>query len=342
MVREKWKRFTRLFRPRLDTLVGVDFSHGTVKVAEVSLAGTKPYLRAFAIADTGNGLSGDEDIAAAQDTDLAMDTQALTELLRRTLSLGGVKAKDAVLAVGGQLSFVREVTFPRLPADELAEAIRWDIPKYVPYEADSYEYDYAITGHDVNSGEMKVLIVAAPRQVVRQLTQVARQAGLRPVAVDIEPVAVIRTISGADNSMVVDVGAASTQISLFQHSNPVFTRIVPVGGDRYASALNKAAGDQADTELDEVVEEIAKEIRRTSHFLAMQNKQVTIEKVFVTGFTELDSLVRSLRTKTELTVIGHNPLADIEINPSISASQARKIGPQLAVAVGLAMRGDEL
>jgi type IV pilus assembly protein PilM len=334
---EWWKRFTKLFRPRITTLVGIDFGHGEVKVAEVSLVDGKPYLRTLAIVETPSVFQCVE-TNNIEEQGLTIDPEVLKEMLTRALSLNGVKAKNAVLAVGGQLSFMREVTFPKLPPEELAEAIKWDIPKYVPYESDSYEFDYAITGQDTSTGDLRVLIVASPKEVVHQLTQVVRDVGLTPLAVDIESMAVYRTLTGAENSMVLDVGSASTQISLFQKGYPVFNRIVQ--GRRFIAKVEEE--EAAAAELEAMVDELVQEVRRTAQFFTQQNKRMTIDKVVVTGAIELDKIVNLLRAKVDLPVVGHNPLAGLAMNPSIAANYAQRFGPQLAVAVGLAMRGDEL
>lgn len=344
MAGARWKRFTRLFRRRMDTLVGIDFGHGAVKVAEVSLTGDKPHLTTYAIVDAPLDLEQNEN---TESQGLIVDEAALVERLSRALSLSGVRTKDAVLAVGGRAIFMREVLFPQLAPDELAEAIKWDIPKYVPYEADSYEFDYAVTGQDPNSGDLRVLVVAAPKKVVQQLIQVVRKAGLTPVAVDIEPLAVYRTLAGtlgSANALLLDVGTVGTQISLFQQGNPVFTRVVPVGEARFAAAqASIAAGkEEGSADLEEILEELSQEVRRTSQFSNLQNKQVAIEKVIVTGAADVDNLVRQLKPRIELPLTGYNPLAALTVSPSISASHAQKVGPQLAVALGLAMRGDEL
>lgn len=335
---EWWKRFTKLFKPRITTLVGIDFGHGAVKVAEVSLVGGKPYLRTLAIVEAPPTVWGNETNNAEEHDLMTIDSEILKEMLVRALSLNGIKAKNAVLAVGGQLSFMREVNFPKLPPEELAEAIKWDIPKYVPYEPDSYEFDYAITGQDTATGDLRVLIVASPKEVVRQLTQVVKDAGLTPLAVDIESMAVYRTMTGAENSMVLDVGSASTQISLFQQGYPVFNRIVQ-GGFWEARAGEKEA---AAVKLDDMLSELAQEVRRTAQFFTQQSKRVTIDKVVVTGAIELDKIVNLLKAKIDLPVVGHNPLVELAMNPSITASYAQKVGSQLAVAVGLAMREAEL
>ncbi|MBP2651984.1 MAG: type pilus assembly protein PilM [Firmicutes bacterium] len=335
---ERWKKFTRLFRRRITTLVGVDFGQGAVKVAEVALSGGKPYLRTLAIV-TAPAADGMEQLTS-DEQDLSGEAEVLEKMLTQALALSGVRAKDAVLAVGGRRIFVREVNFPKLPPEELAVAIKWDIPKYVPYEPDSYEFDYAITGSV--GEELKVLVVAAPKAVVSQLTTIVRAAGLNPVAVDIEPLAVYRTLNNADNSLVLDIGAVSTQISLFQQGNPVFTRVVALAGGRLETVLRSAALENAAAEAEGLVEAMGQEVRRTIQFFTQQNKGAVIDKVILTGLAEVDKMVELLAERLDLPVAGHNPLTAITLNPSIDAEYAGKVGPQLAVAVGLAMRGDEL
>ncbi|MBP2653902.1 MAG: type pilus assembly protein PilM [Firmicutes bacterium] len=331
-----WKRFTKLFRGRITTLVGVDFGNGAVKVAEVSLVGGKPYLRTLAIVEAPRSMLEQEKL---EEQELAIELAGLKELLTMALAQSGVKGKHAVLAVGGHFLFMREVIFPKLPPEEFAEAIKWDIPKYVPYEPDSYYFDYAVTGKA--GDELRVLIVAAPKVVVGKLTQVVREAGLTPLAVDIEPLALYRTMQGVPNAMVLDVGAASTQISLFHKSNPVFTRGVQVRGDHFSSAMALAEKEDAiGEELDDFVEELAQEVRRTAQFFTQQNKQATIDKVIVTGLADCEKLVSLLRARVDLPVEGHNPLEGMAVNKSFTKPYLQQIGPQLAVAIGLALRGE--
>lgn len=342
MAWERWKQFARRLRPRLDTLVGVDFGGGAVKVAEVSLSSGRPYLKTFAVVEAPEE-SRQEQPETEVEQGPVLDTAGLSERLERALSLSGIRTKNAVLAVGGRMIFVREVAFPYLAPEELAEAVKWEIPKYVPYEVDSYEFDFAVTGQDAQTGDLRILIVAAPKQIVQQLTQVVRGAGLSPVAVDIEPMAVYRTLSGADNAMILDVGTVDTQISLFQKGNPVFTRMVPFKTGSYAEAAAMAAAGRAEgtAAVNDIMDELGQEVRRTSQFFDLHNKQASIDKVFLTGATNLDSIVQQLRTRVDQPVFGHNPLAGVELSPSLSAAHAGKVGPQLAVAIGLAMRGDE-
>ncbi|MBP2653915.1 MAG: type pilus assembly protein PilM [Firmicutes bacterium] len=340
---EVWRRFAKLFQRRITTLVGVDFGQGAVKVVEVSLKGARPYLRTLAIVEVPTAYRSENvDSESYGMSGLKIDSNLLKTLLHRALAVSGIKAKDAVLAIGGKWLFMREVTFPELPPEELAEAIKWDIPKYVPYEPDSYEFDYSITGQKAETGELRVLIAAAPKKAVRQLTKIAREVGLKPLAVDIEPLAVQRTMVGAENAMVVDVGAENTQISLFQQGNPVFTRVVSVRGSCIEAALKRVGEDAAAmVELESIVAELGQEVGRTAQFFTQQNKQATIDKVIVSGFTENEKLVDLLRAKVDLPVVEHEPLAGLEVNRSFATDYLRQVGPQLAVAIGLALRGAE-
>lgn len=337
-----WKRFARMFRPRINSLVGVDFGEGAIKVAEVNLSAKIPLLKTLAIVDLPMDLSlgfgGGENAEPSLEEDTVA---ALARRLRRTLSANNVKTRYAVLAVGVQMIFVREVVFPRIPAKELAEAIKWDIPKYVPYEDDSYEFDYAITGTDAETGNLRVLIVAAPKTLIRQVTDIARRAGLTPIAIDIEPLAIYRTLSGAENSMVIDFGQTASQITLFQQGHPIFTRIVTLGGARLAAALSRTGGPDGRRELEEFMEELGQEVQRTAHFLQLRTKNAAISRVFVSGLTEPNYLVQELHTRTGLEVAAHDPLKGLQLHAKIKAAQAQRIGPQMTVAVGLALRGNE-
>jgi type IV pilus assembly protein PilM len=338
MVLVRWKKFVRRFRRRIDTLVGIDFGNGAVKVAEVSLSGGKPYLKTFAIVELPAEARG----GAADDPELAVEPAVLLDALERALALSGAKSKDAVLAVGGRMIFVREVSFPRLSPAELAEAVKWDLPKYVPYEADSYEFDYAVTGHDPAQDELKVLVVAAPKTALGQLTAIVRQAGLSPLAIDLEPLAVYRTMAEGANSILLDIGTVSSQIAFFQQGELVFTRMLAARGDLLSAALERAANDgTVDAELDEMLDELDQELQRTIQFFRQQNRELTVERVFVTGISALTDVVRLLQHRLDLPVVAHNPLSGLALNPSLSATHVNKLGPQLAVAVGLALRGDE-
>lgn len=347
----------RLFARQTDNVIGVDVGTSAVKIAQLDGEGKRPLLKAAGVVDLPAGV---------MDGGLCRDVKGLSALIRQALAAGGARGGDAVLAMGVPGLFVREVVFPPLSAEELREAVRWDSEKYVPFAPDSYYLDYAVTGRGASELEMKVMLAAAPREAIDALTAAAKAAGLRPVAIDAEPLAIHRTLPMADNALVVDIGAEISQVTIFQGGAPVVVRPVPVSGQRFTDAVRDAFDlSQAEAErlkqrqhglllrpgaraeaspvherLEALVTEAAREAMRTAEYYRMQNKEAVIDKAFLTGGgAALDNMAHYFAAQLDMPVVVHDPLAGIDISSAFDAQYIRGLGDRLAVAVGLALRG---
>ncbi|XEQ92607.1 Cell division protein FtsA [Sporomusa carbonis] len=345
---------------RPTNIVGIDIGSGAVKMAEVAIQQDTPLLKAVGIAELPENILEDGYVA---------DIPALAGVLNRLLNTSGIGAQAAVMAVSGRNVFVREVMFPAMSYEELREAIKWDMEKYVPYDPDSYYYDFAIAGTGKTELEIKVLLVAAPNDLINGLVAAVKEAGCKPIAVEIEPLALQRTIPGAANCLVIDIGDSVSQIHVFQSGSPSITRPIPLGGRRFTEVIMSAL-DLEFTEAERlkqrqmgllqrvdyegersflhqqlffVVEELAREVRRTYEYYQIQNREAIVEKIILTGGgAKLDNLAHHLAAQLEdIQVILHNPLAGIGISPSLDAGYVGEIDLRLAMPIGLALRGGE-
>ncbi len=251
---------------------------------------------------------------------------------------------------------------------ELRQAIRWDLDKYVPFPPDQLYFDFWVTGTGATEFESRVLLVAVSRDVVDSLVRVLKKAGLNPIAVDIEPLAIKRTLPDAADCMLIDSGAAVSQVTLFQNHCPVFTRSIPIGGNQFTETVMEGmeiGRDEAELikqkaetilnqesattnrkalleQLDRVVFELAGEVRRTFEYYQVQNRNVGISRVFITGGgAKTETLPEKLSQILEMPVVLHDPLASMEMSSSFNRQYLRGVGPQMSVAVGLALRGIE-
>jgi len=69
---------------------------------------------------------------------------------------------------------------------------------------------------------------------------------------------------------------------------------------------------------------------------------VGISSVFITGGgAKIGQLPEKLSAILEMPVSLHDPLLNMEIAPSFNRQYLRGVGPQMSVAVGLALRGSE-
>lgn len=352
------KRFEQLLLHKPSNIVGVDISSSAIKIVEIAWNKGIPILKNLGITDLKPGIVTEGKI---------IDVQGMTDILHNAIINSGISCRDIITAVNGQAIFIREVPFPSMGQAEMREAIKWDLEKYVPYPPDSYYYDFAIVGPGNNEHEVKVLVVVAPHDAVNPLVAAVKGAGLKPLAIDIEPLALFRTLKTADNTLVIDIGANITHIMLFQNSCPVVTRVLPIGGNRFTETImsaleldwneaeslklrqrNLLQRINSDSELTNVhtqlillVKELAREIRRTVEYYQMQNRNAVIDSFYLTGGgANLDNLAANLSALLDdVPVLVHNPLDFIDVSSSIDSAYIKLLSPRLSVAIGLGLRG---
>lgn len=346
-----------------NVFLGIDIGSSSVKVAEIQ---------------TENGLYRLKNvgIAALHGAVLQEDAEPLEELetvLRQLLETNNIQARDAILSIGGRDFFAREVSFPKMEPAELAEAVKWDITKYVPYEEGQYYYDFDVLPENTDlPDEVRVILVAAPKQAVDDLVMLVKRLHLRPVAIEGESFALARTLRAEENYILVDVGKENSKIVIFQGQVPIATRNVPVYGDSFTEAvqtvmelsaeeaealkqrrhvlllqqerdgLEKQEGDLAQ-KMEGLAEDLVNEIRRTMEYYRIQNKNAVIDKVFISGGGAcLENLVEYIAAAFTIPVLRHQPLENVVCGAPFDPVYLDSIAPQIAVAAGLAMRGGEI
>ena len=345
---------------RREAGIGLDIGSGAIKMVDLSVRRGKTLLKHMAIMDVPQG---------AVEDGIIVDETLLADALRRMAAKNGFAGGAVATALGGRSLFIREVVFPMMSDKEMRQAIRWDLEKYVPFSPDQLYFDFWIVGPGATEVEVRVLLVAVPKNVVDSLVRVITMAGLKLEAIDIEPLAIQRTLPEVANCMLIDSGAAISQVTLFQNNSPVFTRNIPIGGNQFtetvmegmtmgreeAELVKQRSGelllgpggmpnpDILQRQIERVVSELAGEVRRTLEYYQIQNRNVNISSVFITGGgAKMELLPEKLSAILELPVIFHDPLAGMEISSSFNRQYLLGVGPQMSVAVGLAMRGIEV
>jgi type IV pilus assembly protein PilM len=344
-------KLQRYFRKSKGSMLGIDIGTSTVKLAELVYNKKHIVLRNAVVVGMPAGLIEDGYVT---------DETALGELLQNAIVVNGIQAKKVAVTVSGRSVFMREIFFPAMTSKELEEAIKWDMGKYVPFEPDTYHYDYAVIAEGDEAMKMKVLLVAAPHSLLNGMLGGIRKAGLQVLRIDIEPLAIYHSLVEAENSMVVDIGGSAGQVIVFQNGSPNVTRAIPINGERFtrtimevleldfaeAERLKQKKSFQKDTQeasvlhnqIAALIAELAREIRRTIEYFQVQNKYATVEKIFLTGGgARLPNLAAQLSAELNMTVLLTDPILKITISNSLDTMQWRDMSPQFSVAIGLAL-----
>lgn len=234
-------------------VVGLDLGSRCIRAAEVEIrsgsGGPRVRLLRF----------GEQPIdpAAMRDGEVARPA-AITAALRTLWKREKFACKDVVLGVGNQRVFVRDLSLPAAPLDQLRASLRYGpVQDLLPVRVEDCLLDY----HPVSVGEdglVHGMLVAAPEETVEANTSAVAAAGLRPVRVDLNAFGLVRALvhgSLRDEVVgIVDVGAAITDIVIADRGVLRMYRTLPTGSDDMTAAVRQALA---------VSEQQAEEIKRT-------------------------------------------------------------------------------
>ncbi|NLY89020.1 MAG: type IV pilus assembly protein PilM, partial [Firmicutes bacterium] len=164
--------------------VGVGLDIGTRGVKVVRVSGDSTFrVNRFAAVPLDEG---------AIDAGVVADRKAVAAAIREVLRAGRIRQKRVVVAIAGQDVVVRHLKMPLMEDEEAANAIRWEAERYIPYPVDEVMFDFEIIGRNRNEGEMEVILVCAHNDIIRSHLDVLQEAGVQPLAIDIQPFAMMR------------------------------------------------------------------------------------------------------------------------------------------------------
>ncbi len=199
-------------------VVGLDIGTDSIKVAEAKYGRDGITITALGIAQTPAGVIENEIIT---------DPKALGNAIKALLAESGIKTKQVVSSVAGQSKVVvRVIEVPKMSRDELTETMKWEVERQVPFSPSEVVMDFQPLDKpeaDPNAQNMEVLLAVAQQDLIDSHVQTLLAAGLKPMAIDIEPLACSRSLietsqSGLRDEVVaiVNIGANNTDLGVFE------------------------------------------------------------------------------------------------------------------------------
>lgn len=312
-----------LFRP---APLGVDLGTGSVKV--IGLNGKKISLAAFM------------DIPSSDWEDESLLINRLKNFFKEI----DIDGKDAVVHMPGHLSFVRAINLPPMPKGELKEAVKWEIKRQLPYPQEEAVYDYIAA--PVADG-IVVTFASAERKNVQRYISPFKEAGLKVVAVDVNPLCLIRALPlhGSDNVIVLDIGARSMEIDIMRSESVRLTRTVDLGGEQIKNQLISEGFSEGEIDdimmngpverMKEVLGEFLREIFLSIDYYKATFKEKVFSEVILTGGVAINHAVQDYFSQMLDSPVGvPNPFDNLIMKDE----SLRPLGPRFSVAIGLAKR----
>jgi type IV pilus assembly protein PilM len=346
--------------------VGLDIGTSGVRAAELSFGKGISTLQRFGQVALPAGAVRDGEV---------VDQQAVASAIKQLWSQARFSSKRVVVGVANQKVVVRQVDLPWLPTDELKKSLPFQVQDFIPIPVEQAILDYHPLEEivDDNGGRtLRVLLVAAAREMVTSMLAAVTKAGLDPVMVDLTPFAVLRSLaaveevglSGVPAEAIVDVGASVTNIVVHQGGVPRFVRILLMGGgdvteavaDRMGVPLEHAEsvkqqmglaptsgatldGHPASRVIETTGSAFVEEVRGSLDYYLAQQGAARLRRILVTGGgSRLGGLAERLASATRLPVEVATPMHSLKIGKTgLSPEQLSYVEPLVAVPVGLAM-----
>jgi type IV pilus assembly protein PilM len=345
-------------------LLGIDISTTAIKLVELSRTAATPVPRFrvehYAIEPLPSTAIVEKKI---------VDHEVVADGIQRALLKSGTKTKRAAVALAGAAVITKVITLPAaLKEAEMESQIQLDADQYIPYPLEEVNLDFSVLGPSPNAPELvEVLLAASRRENVDDRISVLEIAGLTPLVVDVEAYAIEHACSmllGAKGEGkeapilgVVDVGASTTTLHVFNEGRIMYTREQNFGGRqlreevqrRYGLTDEQAAqkiraGDVADTYEIEVLnpfkEALAQQIGRALQFFYSGTTFSSVDRILLAGgaasLPRIDVLVEE-RLRISTTVA--NPFGQMSFAPRVNSQSLLHEAPGMMVAVGLALRG---
>jgi type IV pilus assembly protein PilM len=244
------------------------------------------------------------------------DVEALADALR-SLFAEHKLPRRVRLGVANQRIVMRTVDLPPLKDEkEIASAVRFQAQEHIPMPLEQAVLEHQTVGlvETPEGTRMRVILVAARRDMIEMLLTATRKAGLRPQGIDLAAFAMIRALHQPGNeeaTLYISVGGM-TNLAVAVGPTCMFTRVVPYGTEAMAGELAERRGltlehahgwlrhvglgeapemiegDQeivleARSVLMDGVRRIADDVRNSLDFHSMQGEAAAAQHVVLTG-----------------------------------------------------------
>ena len=347
------------------SVIGIDVGSSSLKVVQLRREGGTAVLETYGELALGPYSGGE--VGTATNLTAATIAQSLKDLLREA----NVTTKDAGVSIPFSRSLLTLVTLPyRDSPEEQKTVIELEARKYIPVPVSEVQLDWFVLPKPIPEAaagapaeapqKVDVLLVAVHNDELKLLEQVVNTAELAATFYEIEIFSTIRSVvdEPVKPVLVLDIGASATKVYVVEHGVVALSHNIPKGGQDVTRTIATAHGMTINKA------EILKKEHGFSGAGAESYDRTTIELVFSRIFEEAKRAMTQYETGagkavSALILTGGGGVTKelgayaqsffsvpVQVADPFSKAQTpafmqpvlKEIGPEFAVAVGLALR----
>lgn len=343
------------------SVIGVDIGSSSLKVVQLRRDGETAVLETYGELALGP-YAGNE---VGQATNLPADK--IAETLKDLLREANVTTADAGISIPFSRSLLRLITLPRRDdPNELRTMVELEARKYIPVPVSEVQLDWFQIPEPIAEGQeppstVKALVVAVHNDQLTLLQNVVQGAGLAATFFEIEIFSTIRSVVSEPVKpvLVIDIGASASKVYVVERGVVAYSHNIPQGSQDATRAISTAHGipvgqaealkkqhgftppsegvhyDRQTIEL--VFSRILHEAKRALAQYEAANTSSVTSLVLTGGGGVTKGLAAYAQEFFAIPVQLADPFGRTEA-PAFIRPVLGEIGPEFAVAVGLALR----
>jgi type IV pilus assembly protein PilM len=337
-------------------VVGLDIGSHAVKVCQLKSTSTGYEIMALGSTVLPEG--------AVEDGTLN-DPELVSKAISDLFSNLKIKNKNVGFSISGYSVIVKKVNLAVMEEAQLEEYIMAEAEQYIPFDIEDVYLDF----QDLKTGTEEtdrtdVMLVAAKKEIVDDYLEMLRGLNLTPVIVDVDGFALENTFEfnyqKNENVALVDIGASKMSINILSQGISVVARDIIVGSRQLTEQIQNVfdiefeeaealkLGSTQDEEKRQEIEDIflttctqwILEIKKAIDLYHSNHPDHPLKKLILSGGgSKVSGLIDFLTQETGLNVELFNPFLNMISNSKkIDPDYLKNIGPEMAIATGIALR----
>jgi len=234
------------------------------------------------------------------------------------------RGKKVVTCLPARDLIIQHLRLPKMKPDELKKSLPWIAQEELAFDLGGAMLRHIDAGevYESDQRKMEVILMAAPRAMIRQYLSIIEQAKLEIVSINVEAFALVGAFghlklsdNGQDQAvMMVDMGHTGSRVVITHNTDVTFWRNMDISSDEMKKVIAKDNDDITvidDQALTQLVNEIRNCIRY--HDLMFTNYPVG-RVIFVGGQAQNKQLCQKLAQNLGLPAQLGDPMAGIDPN----------------------------
>lgn len=346
------------------SVLGIDIGSSAIKVVQLKKKDGKAILETYG--ELALGPYAGLEVGQATSLDEQKIVLALQDIMREAR----VTTKNCAIAIPFSASLVSVLDLPKVSERELKTMVPIEARKYIPVPIGEVMLDWWVIPNteteSENEGEpsrvnkIEVLIAAIHNDTIYKYQSIAKQLALENAVFEIELFSTLRSVLKRDMAptMVIDVGAGSTKVSIVERGVLKASHIITRGSQDITLAISRSLGitvRQAEQmkrsygllgqKDDAIVRDLVQlsteyifgEASRIALNFERQHNKILHKVVLTGGGVLLKDFITDAKAHLETEVALATPFSAIEA-PAFLNDILKEAGPEFAVALGLALR----